>query len=81
MGAENVKLFLREPLVRESITSTSYLKEIFWFNFFVGSGFQILNTREYACGLQLGSALILNQNPFFEMPCIHQETAAVISQQ
>jgi hypothetical protein len=49
--------------------STSHLKKTFWLNIFVGSGFQILNIRRYASGLKAGSALILNQNLFFEMAC------------
>ena len=39
----------------------------FWPNLGVGSSFQVLDILEYACGLKLDSALILNQNPFFEM--------------
>jgi hypothetical protein len=45
----------------------SYLKNVFWPNFCVGSSFQLLGILEYACGLNLGPALILNQNPIFEM--------------
>jgi hypothetical protein len=45
----------------------SYLKKVFWPNLGVGSSFQVLDILEYACGLKLDSALILNQNPFFEM--------------
>ncbi len=45
----------------------SYLKKVFWPNPGVGSGFQILDIPEYACGLKPGSAYILDQNPFFEM--------------
>jgi hypothetical protein len=48
---------------------TSHLKKIFWPNIFVGSRFQILNIQAYASGLKPGSAVILNQNPFFEMAC------------
>jgi hypothetical protein len=29
--------------------------------------FQVLDIPEYACGLKLGTVLILNQNPFIEM--------------
>jgi len=45
----------------------SHLKEVFWPNIFVGSAFQILDIQQYACGLKLGPAGILNQNPIFEM--------------
>jgi hypothetical protein len=56
--------------------TTSPLKKVFWLNIFVGSGFQILNIREYASGLKPVSALILNQNPFFEMACTESGKAA-----
>jgi hypothetical protein len=45
----------------------SYLKNVFWPNLRVGPSFQLLEILEYACGLNLGPALILNQNPIFEM--------------
>jgi len=45
----------------------SYLKKVFWPNSCVGPLFQVLNIHEYACGLKLGPALALNQNPNFEM--------------
>ena len=45
----------------------SYLKKVFWPNFCVGPLFQLLGILQYACGLKLGPALNLNQNPFFEM--------------
>ena len=41
-----------------------------WPNLCVEPSFQLLDILEYACGLKLGSALILNQNPFFEMASI-----------
>ena len=47
--------------------SRSYLKKVFWPNLCVGSSFQVLDILQYACGLKLGSALTLNQNPDFEM--------------
>jgi len=49
----------------------SHLKNVFWpLAFFGGIGalFQILDIQQYACGLKLGPAAILNQNPIFEMP-------------
>ena len=49
------------------IITRSYLKKVFWPNLGVGSSFQVLDILEYACGLKLDSALILNQNLFFEM--------------
>jgi len=45
----------------------SQLKNVFWPNIFVGASFQILAILQYACGLKLGPAAILNQNPIFEM--------------
>jgi hypothetical protein len=45
----------------------SYLKKVFWPNLRVGSSLQLLGILEYACGLNLGPALTLNQNPIFEM--------------
>ena len=37
----------------------SYLKKVFWPNLCVGASLQVLDILEYACGLKLGSALIL----------------------
>jgi hypothetical protein len=45
----------------------THLKNVFWPNIFVGASFQILDILQYACGLKLGPAAILNQNPIFEM--------------
>jgi len=42
-------------------------KNVFWPNIFVGASFQILDIQQYASGLKLGPAAILNQNPIFEM--------------
>ena len=50
-----------------AVTFRSYLKKVFWPNFFVGASFKILEILEYACGFKLGSAANLNQNPIFEM--------------
>ena len=50
-----------EPLCR------THLKNVFWPNIFVGASFQILDNQQVACGLKLGPAAILNQNPIFEM--------------
>jgi hypothetical protein len=47
--------------------SRSQLKNVFWPNIFVGASLQILDIQQYASGLKLGSAAILNQNPIFEM--------------
>jgi hypothetical protein len=33
----------------------------------IGASLQILDIQQYACGLKLGPAAILNQNPIFEM--------------
>jgi len=33
----------------------------------MGASFQILDILQYACGLKLGPAAILNQNPIFEI--------------
>jgi hypothetical protein len=45
----------------------NHLKNVFWPNIFVGAAFQILDIQQYASGLKLGPAAILNQNPIFEM--------------
>jgi hypothetical protein len=45
----------------------THLKNVFWPNIFVGASLQILNIQQYASGLKLGPAAILNQNPIFEM--------------
>ena len=45
----------------------SYLKKVFLPNLCVRPWFQVLDILEYACGLKLGPALTLSQNPFFEM--------------
>jgi hypothetical protein len=45
----------------------THLKNVFWPNIFVGASFQILDNQQVACGLKLGPAAILNQNPIFEM--------------
>jgi hypothetical protein len=46
------------------------LKNVFWPNIFVGAQFQILDIQQYASGLKLDPAAILNQNPIFEMASI-----------
>jgi len=33
----------------------------------IGAEFQILDIQQYASGLKLGPAVILNQNPIFEI--------------
>jgi hypothetical protein len=48
-------------------STRSQLKNVFWPNIFVGASFQILDNQQAACGLKLGPAAILNQNPIFEM--------------
>jgi hypothetical protein len=45
----------------------THLKNVFWSNIFVGAAFQILDIQQYASGLKLGPAAILNPNPTFEM--------------
>jgi len=45
----------------------SYLKKVLWPNFCVGPLLQLLGILQYACGLKVGPALNLNQNPFFEI--------------
>jgi len=44
----------------------THLKNVFWLNTFVGASLQILDIQQYASGLKLGPAAILNQNPIFE---------------
>jgi hypothetical protein len=36
-------------------------------NIFVGASLQILDIQQYASGMKIGPAAILNQNPIFEM--------------
>ena len=51
----------------------SFLKKVFWSPAFfggIGRSVQILEILEYSSGLNLAAALILNQNPFFEIPSI-----------
>ena len=45
----------------------SYLKNVFSSNLCVESSVQLLGILEYACGLNLGLALTLKQNPIFEI--------------
>jgi hypothetical protein len=47
----------------------SHLKNVFWPPAWggIGATFQILDIQQYASGLELGPAAILNQNPIFEM--------------
>jgi hypothetical protein len=49
--------------------SRIHLKNVFWPPAFggIGASFQILDIQQYACGLKLLPAAILNQNPIFEM--------------
>jgi hypothetical protein len=51
-------------------TGRTHLKNIFWPNIFVGASLQILDIQQYASGIKLGPASILNQNPIFEMGSI-----------
>jgi hypothetical protein len=48
------------------VVNRNHLKNVFWPNIFVGTSFQILDNQQVACGLKLGPAAILNQNPIFE---------------
>ena len=57
----------KKPHLMQKKDITSHLKKVFWPNLCVGPWFQILDILEYASGLKPRSALILNQNPFFEM--------------
>jgi hypothetical protein len=61
-----VNVYCLFPINKQLITRT-HLKNVFWPNIFVGASFQILDIQQYACGLKLGPAAILNQNPIFEM--------------
>jgi hypothetical protein len=45
----------------------NHLKNVFWPNIFVGDPFQILDIQQYASGLKLLPAAILDQNLIFEM--------------
>jgi len=48
--------------------SRSRLKKVFSPDIGVDASFQVLAILEYASGLNLGLALISNENPNFEMP-------------
>ena len=65
IGHGNV--YLNDTMGTSHLEYRSHLKKVFWPKRCVGSSFQILDIHEYACGLKLGHALILNQNPNFEM--------------
>jgi len=54
----------------------SYLKKVFWSDFFVDASFQIPIRLRWTCGWKLGLAANLNQNPIFEMAysCKKSET-------
>jgi hypothetical protein len=54
-------------LANRGKVTRNHLIKVFWPNLCVGSSFQLLGILEYACGLNLDSALTLNQNPIFEM--------------
>ena len=58
---------MREFQTQDTNNIKSYLKNVFWPNLGVGPSLQVLEILEYVCGLKLGPALILNQNPIFEM--------------
>jgi len=51
----------------KDLSIRTHLKNVFWPNTFVGASFQILDPPQADCGLKLGPAAILNQNPIFEM--------------
>ena len=57
------------PWINKIDGSSSYSGKVFWPPAFggIGASFQLLEIPMYSCGLKLGSASILNQNPFFEM--------------
>jgi len=48
------------------LVTRTHLKNIFWPKLFVGASFQILDIQQYASGLKLGPAAILNQNLIFD---------------
>ena len=48
----------------------TYLKNVFYPNLRVVLSFQLLKIQKYSCGLKLKIALILKQNPIFEMGSI-----------
>ena len=56
------------PIHRTSMKKyRNHLKKVFWPKLCVGFSFQLLEIRQYSSGLNLEPALILNQNPNFEM--------------
>jgi hypothetical protein len=51
----------------QAILTRSHLKKVFWPKLGVGRSYQILEIPVYSSGLIFAAALILNQNPFFEI--------------
>gem|GEM_PF-1400754 len=54
-------------LIRTRKVTRTHLKKVFWPKLGVGRSVQVLEIRQYSSGLNLAAALILNQNPFFEI--------------
>ena len=67
-----LSIFLRVDIkpVLVGQDSRSHLKKFFWPNLCVGPSSQLLGILAYACGLKLGPALTLGQNPILEMASI-----------
>ena len=63
----SIELMKKIAVIDTVISTRTHLKNVFWPNLFVGASFQILNIQQYASGLKLGPAAILNQNPIFEI--------------
>jgi len=57
------------PLIDEF---RSHLKKVFSLDIGVDASIQILDIREYACGLNLSLALISSENPNFEIASINE---------
>ncbi len=58
--------------------SRSNPKNVFWPNLGVGPSFQFLDIPAYACGLKLGAALTLSQNPNFMIASKFNEQMALL---
>jgi hypothetical protein len=57
-----------EPVPTEPLKgSRTHLKKVFWPKLGVGRSLQVLEILKYSSGLDLATALILNQNPLFEI--------------
>ena len=67
LTAGSIRAYNPLPMANGVDLDRTYLKIIILTQSRCWSLFQVLDIHEYACGLKRGSALILNQNFYFEM--------------